>query len=81
MGNLQAVQVSNEIALAQVQQVQMLRQLVMAQMNSQNVAAANQINSQVQSSLAAQALFSAPPPPGIADIIHTAPSAIPMQPQ
>lgn len=60
VGNLQAVQVSNELALAQVQQIQMLRQLVMAQMNSQNVAAANQINAQVQSSLAAQAVLSAP---------------------
>src|SRR5229473_3412548 len=45
-------------ALAQVQQIQMLRQLVMAQMNSQNVAAANQVNAQVQSNLAAQAVFS-----------------------
>src|ERR1700683_905575 len=58
VGNLQAVQVSNEIALAQVQQIQMLRQLVMAEMNSQNVAAANQVNTQVQSNLAAQAVFS-----------------------
>ena len=57
IGNLQAVQVSNEIALAQVQQVQMLRQLVMAEMNSQNVAAANQVNNQVQSNLAAQAIL------------------------
>ena len=62
IGNLQAVQVSNEIALAQVQQVQLLRQLVMAQMNSQNVAAANQLNAQVQSNLAAQAVKSAPYP-------------------
>jgi hypothetical protein len=46
--------VSNELALAQVQQIQMLRQLVMAQMNSQNVSAANQVNAQVQSNLAAQ---------------------------
>ena len=38
----------------------MLRQLVMAEMNSQNVAAANQVNKQVQSNLAAQAMFSAP---------------------
>ena len=81
IGNLQAVQVSNEIALAQVQQVQMLRQLVMAEMNSQNVAAANQVNNQVQSSLEAQALFSAPPPPGITDLIHAAPTTAPMQPQ
>jgi type IV secretion system protein TrbJ len=48
IGNLQAVQVSNEIALAQVQQVQLLRQLVMTEMNSQNLAAANQLNIQVQ---------------------------------
>jgi P-type conjugative transfer protein TrbJ len=61
VGNLQAVQVSNEIALAQVQQVQLLRQLVMAQMNSQNVASATQVNTQVQSGLEAQAMLSAPP--------------------
>jgi P-type conjugative transfer protein TrbJ len=73
MGNLQAIQVSNEIALAQVQQVQLLRQLVMAELNSQNVAAANQINNQVQSNLAAQAMFSAPPAPGTPDIYHDAP--------
>jgi P-type conjugative transfer protein TrbJ len=72
IGNLQAVQVSNEIALAQVQQVQMLRQLVMAEMNSQNVAAANQVNNQVQSSLEAQALFSAPAAPGTPDMYHDA---------
>lgn len=69
IGNLQAVQVSNEIALAQIQQVQMLRQLVMAEINSQNVAAANQVNTQVQSSLEAQALLSAPPSSGIPDIL------------
>ncbi len=73
VGRLQAIQVSNEIALAQVQQVQMLRQLVMAMMNSQNVAAADKLNNQVQSSLAAQALFSAPPSAGIPDIFHDAP--------
>jgi P-type conjugative transfer protein TrbJ len=78
IGNLQAVQVSNEIALAQVQQIQMLRQLVMAEMNSQNVTAANQVNNQVQTSLAAQAMFSAPPPSGIPDIFHNAPA--PSQP-
>jgi type IV secretion system protein TrbJ len=77
VGNLQAVQVSNEIALAQVQQIQMLRQLVMAQMNSQNTAAANQLNSQTQSQLAAQALLSAPAPSGIPDILNTSPSAVP----
>jgi P-type conjugative transfer protein TrbJ len=81
VGRLQAIQVGNEIALAQVQQVQMLRQLVMATMNSQNVAAANQVNNQVQGQLAAQAMLSAPPPPGITDLIHAASSVIPMQPQ
>jgi len=60
----QAIQVSNEIALAQVQQVQMLRQLVMAMTNSQNVATANQLNSQTQSQLGALAIIGAPPPPG-----------------
>jgi P-type conjugative transfer protein TrbJ len=78
IGNLQAVQVSNEIALAQVQQVQMLRQLVMAQMNSQNVAAANQLNNQIESSLEARALFSAPPAPGTPDMYHDA--SPPVQP-
>jgi P-type conjugative transfer protein TrbJ len=77
IGNLQAVQVSNEIALAQVQQVQMLRQLVMAEMNSQNVAAANQVNNQVQSDLEAQALFSAPVSPGIQDLLHANPAPPP----
>ncbi|MGH7933164.1 MAG: hypothetical protein ACREQN_08330 [Candidatus Binataceae bacterium] len=78
VGRLQAIQVGNEIALAQVQQVQMLRQLVMAMMNSQNVAAANHLNNQVQGNLEAQAMFSAPPPPGIPDIFHNAPA--PTQP-
>jgi P-type conjugative transfer protein TrbJ len=78
VGNLQAVQVSNEIALAQVQQVQMLRQLVMAMMNSQNVTAASQVNSQAQSSLAAQAMFSAPASPGTPDFIHETPAAPPL---
>jgi P-type conjugative transfer protein TrbJ len=78
IGNLQAVQVSNEIALAQVQQVQMLRQLIMAEMNSQNVAAANQVNNQVESSLEARALFSAPPAPGTPDMYHDA--SPPVQP-
>lgn len=71
VGNLQAVQVSNEIALAQVQQVQLLRQLVMAEMNSQNVAAANQANAQVQSNLGAQAVLSAPPAAGVPDWLNS----------
>jgi P-type conjugative transfer protein TrbJ len=69
--------VSNEIALAQVQQIQMLRQLVMAEMNSQNTAAANQLNSQTQSQLAAQAFFGAPASSGIPDVLHAAPSPPP----
>jgi P-type conjugative transfer protein TrbJ len=72
VGRLQAIQVGNEIALAQVQQVQMLRQLVMAMINSQNVAAANQVNSQTQSALEAQALLSALPAPGTPDMYHDA---------
>ena len=80
IGNLQAVQVSNEIALAQVQQIQLLRQLVMAEMNSQNVAAANQVNEQVQSNLAAQAILSAPSPPGTPDWIGGSTGSIPPQP-
>jgi P-type conjugative transfer protein TrbJ len=72
VGNLQAVQVSNEIALAQVQQIQLLRQLVMAQMNSQNMAAANQLNSQTQSQLAALAIVGAPAQvPGVAQSLQS----------
>ncbi len=78
VGNLQVVQTSNEIALAQVQQIQMLRQLVMAATNAQNVAAANQVNQQVQSNLAAEAFFSAPPPAGTPDLSQYA--APPPQP-
>ncbi len=74
VGRLQAIQVGNEIALAQVQQIQMLRQLVMATMNSQNVAAANQVNNQTQSNLEAQAFFSAPASPGTPDAFQAAPS-------
>src|SRR5712692_381307 len=80
IGNLQAVQVSNEIALAQVQQIQMLRQLVMAEMNSQNVTAANQVNNQVQTSLEAQAMFSAPPPSGTPNFLQTTAASPPPQP-
>ncbi len=75
IGNLQAVQISNEIALAQVQQIQMLRQLVMAQMNSQNVAAADQLNKQVQRDLSVEAFFSgaALESAGTPDALHDAP--------
>ena len=77
IGNLQAVQVSNEIALAQVQQIQMLRQLVMAEMNSQNTAAANQLNSQTQSQLAAQAFFRRPRLPGFRTSYNATPAPPP----
>lgn len=80
IGNLQAVQLSNEIALAQAQQLQLLRQIVMAEMNSQNVAAANQVNGQVQSNLAAQAEFSAPPPSSFPDLLTQPGGAAPPQP-
>jgi P-type conjugative transfer protein TrbJ len=60
-GNLQAVQTGNEIALAQVQQIQMLRQLVMTMMNSENTAAGSQINNQTQSQLGALAIIGAAP--------------------
>jgi P-type conjugative transfer protein TrbJ len=43
-GRLQAIQIGNEIALENAQQIQLLRQLVMAQTNAQNVERANQIN-------------------------------------
>ena len=39
-------------------------------MNSQNTAAANQLNSQTQSQLAAQAILSAPSPSGLPDPLH-----------
>ena len=78
VGRLQAIQVGNEIALAQVQQVQMLRQLVMAMMNSQNVAAANRLNSQTQSQLAALAIIGAPPSPGFVGLNQSS-SATPPQ--
>jgi P-type conjugative transfer protein TrbJ len=77
IGNLQAVQTGNEIALAEVQQIQMLRQLVVALMNSQNTATANQINSQTQSQLAAQALLSAPASPGTPDFLDASPQTPP----
>jgi P-type conjugative transfer protein TrbJ len=77
VGNLQAVQTGNEIALAQVQQVQMLRQLVMALMNSENTAAANQLNGQTQSQLAAQAFFGGPLSPSTPNFIN-APTTSPL---
>jgi P-type conjugative transfer protein TrbJ len=60
IGNLQAVQTGNEIAMAHVQQIQMLGQLVMALTNSENTVAANQVNNQTQSQFSAMAFFGAP---------------------
>jgi hypothetical protein len=42
-------------------------------MNSQNTAAANQLNSQTQSQLAAEALFAAPVPSGLPNIFQNTP--------
>jgi hypothetical protein len=52
----------------------------MATMNSQNVAAANQVNNQVQSQLAAQAMFSAPPLPGTPNFLQATTGTPPPQP-
>jgi P-type conjugative transfer protein TrbJ len=77
VGRLQAIQVGNEIALAQVQQVQMLRQLVMAMTNSQNIAAANQLNSQTESQLGALAIIGAPASPAVAGLYQPGSAAPP----
>jgi P-type conjugative transfer protein TrbJ len=80
VGRLQAIQVGNEIALAQVQQVQMLRQLVMAMANSQNTAAANQLNSQTQSQLGALAIIGATAQvPGVAESLQPSTQQPPQQ--
>jgi type IV secretion system protein TrbJ len=60
-GNLQAIQVGNEIALQQVQQIQMLRQLVVATINAQNVVAANAVNRQAAEDASTQQWLSAGP--------------------
>jgi type IV secretion system protein TrbJ len=77
IGNLQAVQVSNELAMAQVQQIQMLRQLVMAQTNSQNVVAAQQINSQQQQEMNAMAFVGATPSADITSFYNSGASLPP----
>jgi type IV secretion system protein TrbJ len=71
IGNLQAVQVSNELAMAQVQQIQMLRQLLMAQINSQNVVAAQQINTEQQQEMNAMAFVGATPSAGVAGLFQS----------
>jgi hypothetical protein len=68
-------EIITRLGVAQVQQIQMLRQLVMAEMNSQNTAAANQLNSQTQSQLGALAIIGGPPSLGVAGVYQ--PSAQP----
>src|SRR5690348_2912779 len=70
IGNLQVAQTGNEIALAQVQQLQNLQQLLAAMMNSQNVNAAAGVQSQTAGQMTAAAIMGAAPqvvtlsPPG-----------------
>jgi P-type conjugative transfer protein TrbJ len=61
LGNLEVSQTGNEIALISVQQLQTLRQLVMALLNSYNVNAAAVVNTQTASELSAMAIVGAPP--------------------
>jgi hypothetical protein len=69
-GPLQAEQTGNEIALLSVQQQQMIRQLIMALLNSYNVNSATVMQQQTASQLSAMAIIGAPPqvvalaPPG-----------------
>lgn len=60
-GRMQAIQVGNEIALQQAQQEQMLRQLIVAMINAQNVTAADRINEQAAEDASAQRWLSAGP--------------------
>jgi P-type conjugative transfer protein TrbJ len=54
-GRLQAIQIGNEIAIENAQQIQLLRQLVMAQTNAQNVEKANRINEEAAESASTRA--------------------------
>ena len=58
---MQAIQVGNEIALQQAQQIQLLRQLMVSMMNAQNVATANQINRAASEDASSQRWLSAGP--------------------
>jgi P-type conjugative transfer protein TrbJ len=60
-GPLQAEQTGNEIALLSVQQQQMIRQLIMALLNSYNVNSATQQQTAAASQLTAMAVMGAPP--------------------
>jgi type IV secretion system protein TrbJ len=61
IGQLQTIQVGNEIALQQVQQLQMLRQLVVTMINAQNVVAANQVSQAAQTQAQQQQWLSGGP--------------------
>lgn len=77
VGRLQAIQIGNQIALAQVQQAQMLRQTMLTLTNALAVTQANQASQQAQGLAAAQALTAGggnvpppqPAPPGTLGII------------
>ncbi len=60
IGALQAVQTGNEVALAEAQQIQELRQLTMSAQNAQTVATAAQVNAQIESVETAQAIIGGP---------------------
>ena len=57
IGALQVAQTGNEVALAEAQQIQELRQLLMSAQNAQTVAAAQQAQQQAASQQTAQALI------------------------
>ena len=69
-GPLQAEQTGNEIGLLSIQQQQMIRQLIMALLNSYNINSATQQQTAAASQLSAMAIIGAPPqvvalaPPG-----------------
>ena len=61
LGNLQVTETGNEISLATVNLLQSLQQIAMANLNSQNVNAANSVSEQALSQMTAQAIVGAPP--------------------
>jgi len=69
-GPLQAEQTGNEIGLLSIQQQQMIRQLIMALLNSYNINSATQQQTAAASQLSAMAIIGSPPqvlalaPPG-----------------
>jgi len=61
-GQLQAIQIGNQIALLQVQQAQMLRQTMLALTNAFAVTQANQTSAQAQGIATVQQFFAGPIP-------------------